>query len=98
MKNNISFYSVNMETRYKNAQILMQGKRDDRKLAINTTVTPFWIGDTGCFWYVRETEKGRCYRWVDTDKKINVNAFDHKALAYILAGKIGKKLTPKIYH
>ena len=41
------------------------------KLALNTTLMPYWIIGTECFWYVRETWIGseiqEHYRLVDAE-------------------------------
>ena len=81
-----------MEARYQRAQTLMQGANGIKKLALNTTVIPFWIGDTDSFWYVRETKKGKCFRRVDAEEKTNIDAFDHQALACALAEQTGEEI------
>ena len=55
------------------------------KTSFNTTVYPYWIDNTDCFWYERENEQGIEYRVVNAKQGSNVAAFDHQALAHSLA-------------
>ena len=69
-----------MENRYRYAQSLKQGFRS-KSIAFNATLIPHWIGDTDCFWYECECQKGKEFRLVDAAKSFNDIAFDHQVLA-----------------
>ena len=77
--------------RYQRAFCLEQGKscsksdKNGEKIAINTTVYPYWISGSHCFWYERETLIGKEYRLVDAKKRSNDSAFNHKNLAKLLS-------------
>ena len=73
-----------MLSRYQRAQSLMQGIFT-KDTALNSTVFPLWIGDSDCFWYERESKKGKEYRLVDAKAKTNTTAFDHAVLAATLS-------------
>ena len=74
---------------YQRAQMLEAGVYSKR-VAFNTTVYPHWIGDSDCFWYLRETREGQHYRLVDAGAGTNTQAFDHAALAEALAQASGE--------
>lgn len=81
------------EARYIRAKTLHQhaliklGVNPDRhqQVAFNTSLHPHWIGESGCFWYERESAQAKQYRLVDTLAASNKQAFDHTALANGLA-------------
>ena len=54
-------------SRYHRAQRLEQGN-NTKNIAFNTTLTPQWIGDSDCFWYIRDSKAGQEYRLVDANK------------------------------
>ncbi len=82
-----------MLQRYKNAHHLMRGIWS-KELAHNTSVWPFWIGNSDCFWYIRDTESGKEFRLVDAKKATNTPAFDHQQLADSLADCCQETLDP----
>ena len=84
-----------IETRYRRAQTLMQGSAGTKKLVLNTMLTPRWIGDTDCFWYMRETFFGKSYRLVNAEKRLNQCAFNHTALAHSLEKESGETIDPE---
>ena len=70
--------------RYRQANDFFDGIISKR-LVLNDTVRPYWIkGADGenshCFWYVRDTHKGKQYRLVNAKTGTNESAFDHQAL------------------
>lgn len=73
-----------VERRYQRAQAIMQGL-NTQSLVQNDSVRPNWIGQTHCFWYERAHKTGRTYRLVDANTLSNQVAFDHAALAEVLA-------------
>ena len=75
---------IDMNKRYANAQKVLQGFLT-KNLALNTNVNPNWIGDSDCFWYVRDQNNGREFRLVDAKTATNEAAFDHQRLALGLA-------------
>lgn len=77
--------------RYNTAQNLMQGVLSNR-VAMNDAVFPHWIGDSQCFWYIRETKEGKQFRLVDAKEGSNAEAFDHKVLADRLSSVTGKSI------
>ena len=79
----------NMLARYQRAQILEAGVFT-KNVAFNTTIYPHWIGDSDCFWYLRQTRDGQTYRLVDAKAESNNTAFDHKALATALTQASGQ--------
>ena len=81
-----------IEERYERAQALMRGAYDVKRLALNTNLTPHWIGDSDCFWYEQETKTGKHFRLVDPSKKTNNSAFDHQALAAALTTGSGQSV------
>ncbi len=80
-----------MRGRYQCAQSLLQGMFT-KKIACNATVYPIWIGDSDCFWYERESKEGKEYRFVDAKVKNNIIAFDHVALASLLAAEVQRDI------
>jgi len=74
---------------YQRAEKLEQGVFT-KKVAFNTTIYPHWIGDTDCFWYMRQTRQGQTYRRVDAKAQTNQPAFNHDALAAALAEASGQ--------
>ncbi|MDE0349361.1 MAG: hypothetical protein OXM56_06620, partial [Gammaproteobacteria bacterium] len=50
-------------------------------LVKNARVEPHWLGDTGRFWYRRDTEAGHEYVVFDAANGEKSRAFDHDALA-----------------
>lgn len=55
-------------------------------LVKNASVEPHWLGDTGRFWYRRDTEAGHEYVVFDAGNGEKTRAFDHDAAA---AAKLG---------
>ena len=56
------------------------------KAYTKTKVDPQWVGENGCFCYLREVEDGKhSFIYVDPSKEIRRPAFDHE----LLAGKLG---------
>lgn len=80
--------------RYKLAQDLVQGVLSKR-LVLNDTIFPHWIGSSDCFWYARETREGKAYRLVDAKAACNNTAFDHQALADALERASGHAVDPR---
>ena len=77
----------------------MQGCYNNR-LVMNDAVFPHWIycsdgTETQCFWYLRETDKGKDFRLVDARGASNKRAFDQQALANGLADVIGETVDPE---
>ena len=70
---------------YERAKTLYEGAFDINKLALNTTLVPYWLNDH-CFWYRRKTWEGSQFRLVDARKGTNQPVFDHQ----ILADKLSK--------
>lgn len=68
---------------YERAKTLFEGVFDTNKLALNTTLVPYWLGDD-CFWYRRKTWQGSEFRLVDAKAGNNNLAFDHQVLASAL--------------
>lgn len=79
-----------MEARYERAKFMWRIFLGQEKVTRNTTVYPYWIGDSDSFWYVRETKSAKLYRLVDAKRTNNNSAFDHKALAKTLSVASGK--------
>ena len=77
--------------RYKRAKMLFEGAFDINKLALNTTLVPYWLGDD-CFWYRRNTWQGSEFRLVQANAGSNQPAFDHQALASALADLVGQPI------
>ncbi len=73
-----------IELRYNNALKVLQGFLS-KKMAINTVVNPNWIGESDCFWYIRDSKDGKEFRLVDAKAATNELAFDHLGLATALA-------------
>ncbi len=69
-----------MQRRYQKAHRLMRGIWNT-ELVRNTTLHPVWIGDSDCFWYVRQGKSAKEFRLVDAAKASNECAFDHQQLA-----------------
>ncbi|MDG1818435.1 MAG: DPP IV N-terminal domain-containing protein [Porticoccaceae bacterium] len=85
--------SQELIARYQRAEKLEQGVFS-KKIAFNTTLYPHWIGDTDCFWYLRETRQGQTYRLVDAEAGSNIDAFDHSAVARALAQATNESVDP----
>ena len=77
--------------RYKLAQEIMQGSLTN-SLVKNDTVFPHWVDSGDNFWYVRTTHGGKEFRLVNTNSASNCPAFDHKALAHLLAITSGEQV------
>lgn len=88
-----SKYSSCITARYERAKEIMQGIWSN-KLVFNATVFPIWIGESDCFWYERETIKGREYRLVNAKSCTNQIAFNHCSLANSLEKIVGQKVKP----
>ena len=80
-----------MQARYENAQKVLQGFIS-KKAAINTNVYPTWIGETDCFWYVRDLKGGKQFRLVNAKAGSNEPAFDHQQLAAVLADAVQQEI------
>src|SRR5690606_1768088 len=50
----------------------------------NADITPYWIGDTGRFWYRRQLAEGAQFVVVDSASGKTQPAFDHAAVAAAL--------------
>lgn len=79
-----------IEARYRRAQRFEQAAVDPKnKVIINDSVTPHWIADSDCFWYVRESLPSsgvvKTFQRVDAETGVNQAAFDHQALSKALA-------------
>ena len=78
-------------TRYQRAAELIKPRIDwNNKVMYNTTVSPYWIEDSTCFWYERASVDAIEYRLVDANKGSNIPAFDQAALAQALAEQSGE--------
>lgn len=78
-----------MQIRYERAQSLVQGIWT-KKISLNSTVFPVWIGESDCFYYSRDIRVssgsvGKEYRLVNAKAATNEMAFDHQALAKALS-------------
>ena len=91
---NSSINQHNMQTRYKNAQQIMQSLWS-KKGPLNTGIFPTWVGDSDCFWYVRDTVKGHEFRMVDAHRKTNEVAFNHHTLAVVLSEAVKQEVSPE---
>ena len=76
---------------YERAKTLYEGVFDLDKLALNTTLVPYWLGDD-CFWYRRKTWQGSEFRLVHAKAGSNQTAFDHQALATALGNLVGEPI------
>ena len=74
---------------YKNAKIFYEGVFNINKLALNTTVVPYWV-DEDCFWFRRKTWQGSEFRLVNAKDGSNQAVFDHQSLASALTGLVNK--------
>lgn len=74
--------------RYKRAEAFECCGRGLNKMVFNATVMPHWIGDSDCFWYLREDQSGKEFRLVNPKELSNVEAFDHAALATALGQQV----------
>lgn len=72
--------------RYKNAKTILEEPQ------LNDAVFPHWVSGGRFFWYIRQTRKGRNYRWVDPEKMSNDPLFDHQDLASKLQEKVGEEV------
>lgn len=85
-----------MTERYKRAQQFIQAANGGKKLALNTTLIPYWIVNTECFWYLRETWNGQAiekhYRLVNAETASNAAAFDHNKIATALSKVAGENI------
>ena len=63
-------------------------------LVKNVAVYPNWTSKSGCFWYIRHTEEGKCYRLVDAGAQTNEEAFCHVNLADLLVEATGSDVDP----
>ena len=83
---------ADMLARYERAQYLEQGGMN-KNISMNATVCPIWIGGRDCFWYERETKKGKNYRLVNANTASNEVAFDHDKLATSLSEKTSQPVS-----
>ena len=83
-----------IKARYQRAQLFLQGAYGLRKLALNTSLVPHWIGHSDCFWYEHETPSGKSFHLVDARQQSNAVAFDHDALASALTKESGEAVDP----
>jgi dipeptidyl-peptidase-4 len=74
---------------YEKSADLLQGIFSN-KLFRNDMVLPHWIDGSHCFWYIRQTKKGREFRFVNAESATNKVAFDHLALSKSLSKLSGK--------
>lgn len=86
--------SIYMLDRYKRGQLMMDGQFGE-KGAKNDMVIAHWIGESDCFFYLKQTQVGTEFRLVDIKAKTNELAFDHVALASALSAAIDKNLDPE---
>lgn len=89
--------NMELEARYKRAlQCEQAGYDRSKKIATNAMVIPHWIGDSDCFWYLREsflaTEIAKEFRLVNATTGVNEAAFDQQALASTLASVTGENV------
>lgn len=60
---------------------------------LNARIYPNWISDSDTFWYIRKVRKShggashiaKEFRFVDVEKGLNIEAFDHELLAKVLS-------------
>ena len=52
-----------------------------RKKAFGLTIIPNWIGNSDCFWYVKESSDGKTFMYVNPNIGTIKEAFDHEKLA-----------------
>jgi len=83
-----------MLARYERAQHLMRGTSSNHVVQ-NTTIRPYWVGDSNFFMYLRQLKDGFEFRLVNVLEKTNKLAFDHKALAEALGKVSGQKMDAK---
>ena len=83
--------STPSKCRYENAQMVLQGFLTNKMVA-NATVNPTWLGETDCFWYTRDVEGGKEFRWVDVQATTNKLAFDHQVFASSLSDATGEEV------
>ena len=79
--------------RYQSAKKIIQGFFNE-DLVKNATVFSNWIESSDCFWYRRTIKGGREFRLVDANSGSNRLAFDHQALARLLADATGNDTNP----
>lgn len=86
-------YSLSSEilSRYEQAQVIMQGCKANSFIR-NDTVLPYWIDNSSCFWYKKETRKGKEFRIVNAIYATNELAFDHLKFAL----ELGKATNQRI--
>ena len=53
---------------------------------------PHWIENSHCFWYLKDTENGKQFRYGQCGHASNTVAFDHQALADGLALATGQTI------
>ena len=83
--------STALTARYQRAAELIKPRVDwNNKVMYNTTVSPYWIEDSTCFWYERASVGAVEYRLVDASQGTNIPAFDQAALARALAEQGGE--------
>lgn len=73
-----------------NRAFSLQDKYKDK--VFHSNVTPQWIANTDCFWYVNYCVDGKTYMLVDVKKKTKTTLFDHLKLAETLSKAIGKTI------
>ena len=78
-----------IESRYKNAQQILQGFLTNKTI-LNANVSPTWLGESDCFWYSRDIRDGKEFRLVDVKRASNTLAFDHQGLARALSDASGE--------
>lgn len=71
-----------LQTRYQHAQTITEGFISST-LVKNEAVFPHWATDCNAFWYIRETNSGKEYRWVDVDAVTNELISDPQRLMEI---------------
>lgn len=70
------------------------------EMVLNSKVHPRWIGETDCFWYIRQIRRaeveapGHEYRLVDATANENKIAFNHEELARHLAKETSETVDP----
>jgi dipeptidyl aminopeptidase/acylaminoacyl peptidase len=63
----------------------------NKGLALNVALTPHWINGSD-FWYEKQTPQGKLFMFVSPENGLKESAFDHAALAALLAGLSEKEV------
>ena len=98
---NTTTESQSILARYHRAEAL-EHEPHNQSMVFNAKIYPHWIGDSNCFWYIREnrqqgvikTGAAKEFRLVNAETSINVEAFDHQSVANALADASGQDVNP----